>query len=468
MTDEDGDDAPDDHDAGGDPTNAGDAPTDGDDSPSESAEHAEDEPDSGSSDDGVPTAAMIDDANADAATADERDGGVLDALGLTLAQAWAATVAVLVVAVSAGSILFPRTVYANFVWHYFWGPVYADAHGWDYAAWADGEQVRVSTADVPAEMGPVAEPGYTIYSEVGYVLILILMLIGVALLLRRLRVTNYRALFYALFPFVPLGGALRVLEDANNALAAADDPAAAEAAPLALSYPANTLLISPLIYFTMFALTLGALVVALSLDRTDRTETFQYPLAAFGAGFLALSLGALVSLALSTDITIRGIPRLEIFPIITVLSLGIATVLTAGLWGALQRWAPHVNRGTGYMGIVVIWGQAVDGVSNVIGLDWYAELIPVEGVTDLQPKHPVNKFIENATGDLLPESVTMVTGDAWTFLLVKLLAAVFVVWVFDEKIMEDSPRFSFMLLLAVVAVGLGPGTRDMLRATFLV
>jgi uncharacterized membrane protein len=37
---------------------------------------------------------------------------------------------------------------------------------------------------------------------------------------------------------------------------------------------------------------------------------------------------------------------------------------------------------------------------------------------------------------------------------------------FDDAIFEESPRFAVLLLVAIVAVGLGPGTRDMLRATF--
>jgi uncharacterized membrane protein len=32
--------------------------------------------------------------------------------------------------------------------------------------------------------------------------------------------------------------------------------------------------------------------------------------------------------------------------------------------------------------------------------------------------------------------------------------------------MEESPRFAVMLLEAIVAVGLGPGTRDMVRIAF--
>ncbi len=62
--------------------------------------------------------------------------------------------------------------------------------------------------------------------------------------------------------------------------------------------------------------------------------------------------------------------------------------------------------------------------------------------------------------------MTGVIGTAWPFLFVKIAAALAVVWVFDEQIFEESPRYAILLLIAIVAVGLGPGTRDMLRATF--
>jgi len=384
--------------------------------------------------------------------------GYLDRLGLTVTQAWFVAVGAIAAVFGLGSILFTRTVYANFVWHYFWGPVYADAQGWRYAAWADGDVVQVSGPDVAAGMGPVAEPGYTIYSEIGYAVILIVMLVGVAILLQRLELTEFRKLFFALFPFVPLGGALRVLEDANNVLPA-------DATPLALEYPLNTLFISPIIYFTMFALTLATLLVAMYVHRRGLTDTFEYPLAAMGTTLLVLTIGVIATLSFTTNLT--SPPRLRFYPIITVLTLVFATITTAGVWGMIERFAPQINAGTGYIGLVIIWGQSVDGVSNVIGLDWYDELVPV-ATRDLDPKHPVNKFVQDTTGDLLPESITAITGDAWTFLLVKVVAAVFVVWVFDEEIFEESPRFTFMLLLAILAVGLGPGTRDMLRATFLV
>jgi len=37
--------------------------------------------------------------------------------------------------------------------------------------------------------------------------------------------------------------------------------------------------------------------------------------------------------------------------------------------------------------------------------------------------------------------------------------------VFDHRIFEESPRYAYLLLIAILAVGLGPGTRDTLRAT---
>jgi len=112
---------------------------------------------------------------------------------------------------------------------------------------------------------------------------------------------------------------------------------------------------------------------------------------------------------------------------------------------------------------VLLWGHSVDGVANVVGLDW----MPALGAgPNLVPKHPVNAAVVDITGAVLPSSVLAVTGDTWPFLLLKLAAATFVIWVFEPDLLEESPRYSILLLVAVLAVGLGPGTRDVLRATF--
>jgi len=381
---------------------------------------------------------------------------VLERVGLE--RAWAALVGGAVTILALGSVLFPRAVYAEFVWHYFWGPVYADAKGGSCAAWDDGGQQVLSSGECTslkanpdrlADLGPVAEPGYTIVSEVGYAFVLIVMLVGVGFLLRRLAIDFRGSGFFALLPFMFLGGALRVVEDANNR-------AMELGAEQAIAYPWNTLLISPLIYFTVFFLTLGAVLVAIRLDRTGTVEGYEFPLAGIGTALLVLNLLLLAVLAATQD-------YVSFHPLILGVNLVGAVVATAAVWYGIERFAPDLHAGTGLMGIPIIFGQAIDGVANVVGLDWASEL----GLGyDLVPKHPVNAFVVDVTSSVLPASVLSVTGDAWPFLIIKLLAATFVIWIFDERVFEDNPRFTIMLLIAVVAVGLGPGTRDMLRATF--
>jgi uncharacterized membrane protein len=284
---------------------------------------------------------------------------------------------------------------------------------------------------------------------VSYVVILLAMLIGVVFLLRRLDIATALRFFYALFPFMLLGGAMRTVEDAGVAATAAG------VEPL-IAFPASAVLISPFIYFTVFAFTLACVMTAYALDRRGVVDDYARPLFAAGAVGLAAAVGYLSYLAAATD-------YVEFYPQVLVPTLAIATVATAITWAIATREIPTIRQGTGAAGIVIIWGHAVDGVANVIGLDWMPALT---GTANLVPKHVVNRLVVDWTARLLPDSVLAVTGNAWPFLLVKLAAATFVVWVFNGEMRDESPRYTILLLITVLAVGLGPGTRDMLRATF--
>ncbi|MUW15457.1 DUF63 family protein, partial [Halorubrum sp. CBA1125] len=354
---------------------------------------------------------------------------------------------------AVGSVVFPRAVYDRFIWRYFWGPVVADGQGAACAARDAGGTELLNSPDActaAAEAGAaVASPGYTTVSTVSYVVVLLGMLVGVVFLLRRLDIGDELRFFYALFPFMLLGGALRTVEDAG--VAAMD----AGVEPL-IPFPASALLISPFIYFTAFGFTLACVLAAYVLAGRGIVDDYARPLFAMGAAALVVAFGYLSYLAATTD-------YVDFYPIILVLTLGIATAATGITWALATRYVPEVRRGTGPAGIVIIWGHAIDGVANVIGLNWMPALT---GTPNLVPKHVVNALIVDWTGRLLPDPVLAVTGDAWPFLLVKLAAATFVVWVFNGELYEESPRYTLLLLITVLAVGLGPGTRDMLRATF--
>ena len=371
---------------------------------------------------------------------------VAERLDVEPERLWAGSVLALLAALIGGSLLFPRTVYDGFVWHYFWGPVQADANA-AVCAVREGGATRYlyESAACSAAPEPVAYPGYTLVSEVGYVVILLVALSGVVFLLDRLDIGSDRGLFFALLPFVFFGGALRVVEDVTDA--AASSP---------IDYPLNTLIISPVIYFTVFAITLLVVVASVTLARRGVVERYTRPL--FGAGVVVL--GTTLLYLLWSGVAPDG-PGTFYPQVIVVILLG-STLAAGGTWWLIERYAPAINAGTGRMGFVVIWGHAVDGVANVVGLDW---MVALGAGPNLVPKHPVNQAVVDITAATLPASALAITGDTWPFLVVKLVAATLVVWLFDAQIFEDSPRYAVLLMIAILAVGLGPGTRDMLRAT---
>ncbi|WP_136689910.1 DUF63 family protein [Halorhabdus amylolytica] len=365
-------------------------------------------------------------------------------------RAWLATFAAGIVAVVGGSIAFTRTVWDGFIWQYFWGPVYADAHKAACAIKDGGLSLENSqTACVAAERGGaiVAEPGYTIVSEVGYMVVGLFFVIGVYLLLRRLDIGLDRSMFFALVPFMLFGGALRVVEDATDA-------AASVGVEPAIDYPLNTLFISPVIYFTVFGVALASLLASVELANRGVVVSAERTLGYVGVTVLSITIGYLGFLGFTVE-------YVGFYPQVVILTLGLATLFAYGVYAAADRVAPSINNGTGAVGLVVLWGQAVDGVANVLISDWAGAIgLPIS----YSPKHPANAFIIDVTQTILPAGILEATGASWPFLLVKLAFPLAIVWLFSEEFIEEQPGYSYLLLVAVVAVGLGPGSRDMLRA----
>jgi len=375
----------------------------------------------------------------------------LDDVDASAGQLWVGSFVGIVVVATAAVAAFPRLVWDRFLWHYFWGPVYADAKAAGCATITDGtpEALYQGCAGAIESGQVVAEPGYTIVSEIGYMLILIYMLVGVYLLLERLEIASDPKLYFAFVPFMLLGGALRVVEDGT------DRAVEAGVTPL-VEYPLSSLIISPIIYGTTFLLTLLTLIACVALDRRGIVDSYYRATAAVGSALVVLTLAYLSMGALTTAYS-------TLYPSVLITTVGIASLLSYGLYWAFERYAPAVNSGTGAIGLVVIWGHAIDGVANVLLADWLDVLnVPLT----YYPKHPANAFIIATTETLQPAGLTAAIGTSWPFLFVKLAVAALVVWLFNDEFLEESPRYALLLLVAVTAVGLGPGTRDMLRATF--
>ena len=348
----------------------------------------------------------------------------------------------------AAAIALPRQVYGGFLWRYFWGPVDADAHGASCAVRSGGTTERLFSQSACAGAdGIVVTPGYTTVSTLSYAIVLVFMLIGVLLLLRRLDVRMTPRFYFALFPFMLLGGSLRVVEDVNVAFIRAD-------AGMLIPYPSVALIISPFIYFVMFAFTLGVLVAGIYLARRGPIGSYEPFVGGVGALALTGTVGWLLYLAMTTEIV-------GFFPAVAIITLGGSTLITALYWWASQRYAPYINEGTGSVGALIVWGHTVDGVANVLSLDWTDAL----GIgVQYSSKHVVNEATVRITESLQPAWLSEAIGTAWPFLFIKVIAAVVVVWIFNDEIFDESPRYAYLLLIAILAVGLGPGTRDMIRA----
>lgn len=383
---------------------------------------------------------------------------VLDRTEINPAMAWVAALVTGILGIAAAAIAFPVRVYRGFIWQYFWGPVHADADGVScYVHFPDEGQTRAGSealgcsADAYEATAFVAEPGYTVVSTIGYILILVFMLAGVYLLLDRYDLRPYHQTFFALIPFMLFGGALRTVEDAFVA-------ALQSGATPALEFPASAVMISPLIYFTVFTIALGALLASKSVQHRGLAQSYTYPFAGIGIAILALTFAYLLYLSITTD-------YVAFHPTILLAILGLASLAAIVAHFGADRVKPGITAGTGLIGLAVLWGHAIDGFANVIANDWTH--VWNLGL-DYAPKHPFNEFVMETTTSLQGGDAIagIYVGEAWPFALIKILVALAIVSLFDDEFMEESPRFAILLLGAIVAVGLGPGTRDMLRVTF--
>lgn len=315
--------------------------------------------------------------------------------------------AIILFCIGIATLLRPDIFYDQFIWQYFWGPVTADAAG-----------QTVHHNGVPAQ------PGYTLVNQIGYGLIAGYFLLVLVTVLRRFDVGGERNVVLYLVPFIVGGGMLRVVEDVATQTALVNPP---------LQY----LLISPLIYFLMAAIVFVVLLLGVYLERRDMLTDYRYALLFGGSAFLVAVLGVIVSAA---DVAVWWMG-----PAV----LGGAAVILAVYAGLLQYTAGSVPQAAVLLnteGLLVLYGHLVDGVSTALALD----------LLDMHEKHPVARtFIEY-------------TGSPYAFIGLKLVVLSIILYVMyeDEDLRTDDPIFFNLILIGVLAVGMGPGIRNMTRATF--
>lgn len=300
---------------------------------------------------------------------------------------------------AAATVALPDLFYDRFLWKYFWGPVVADA-------------ANRATA---VHGGVVAHRGYNLVNEVGYGLLMGYFLLLLVQLLRRFDLGAGRGFVLQFVPFVVFGGLLRVVEDAGI-----------------LSVPLRYLVISPLIYFTVFAVVLVVLVAAVVLERRGAVADHRRVVAGTGT---AAALGTAALLLVTVEpVAAWMLPA----------SLGIAAAAflpAAALGLALAGEYPGVGRLLSWEPAVILYGHLLDGSATALSLE----------VLGYGEKHPV------------VAAFVKVAGTAYAFIPLKLVVIGGILY-WLEAGREEDPRFTNLVLLGILAVGLGPGTRNTVRA----
>jgi uncharacterized membrane protein len=269
---------------------------------------------------------------------------------------------------------------------------------------------------------------YNIVDTLTYAIILVA---GVYLLYRWLSTSTWLAdmgfkidqgFILATLPYVILGGVMRVIEDTGM-----------------ITGPLKFLLITPLIYFTLFAFTVGMMFLSLFLVKRGMTGSFNTFYA--GAGTFALFVACLVLAAWSTSH--RGIDFF-ILCIIPFMALCATTVV----W-AFMRYILSWKYVADPLYIVLLFGQLLDASATSYGIDL----------------HPSVQYIEqHVVGSALIDA----TGTAFVMFPLKLVVLFPAIYIMELYRKEANPAFWHLVLLAMIVVGFAPGIRDMVRMVLYV
>jgi uncharacterized membrane protein len=269
---------------------------------------------------------------------------------------------------------------------------------------------------------------YNVVDTLTYAIILV---IGVYILYRWLSSSTYMTeagfrfdgqFILATVPYVILGGLVRVIEDTGM-----------------ITSDWKYLLITPLIYFTLFFFVIGMMFLSRYLTLKGITANFiQF----YGfAGILAMVIASLI--LLSFGITHNGV---DLFILAIIPLMGVtATVIVWAVMKYVLGWT-YVSDP---VYLTLLFGQLLDASATSYGIDL----------------HPHVQYVEQ---HVVGSTLIAMTGTAFVMFPLKLLVLFPAIYVMQLYRREASPAFWHLVLLAMIVVGFAPGVRDMVRMVLYV
>lgn len=260
------------------------------------------------------------------------------------------------------------------------------------------------------------------YTVVQTILYALLVLLGLYLLYRWMHKVNIEIstpLMLSSLTYVLFGGLLRVVEDTGT-----------------IPDPWWILFITPQVY--ILTLVFGMLALFVSYLLQVKKVVVSYIPVFGGIGTAASVLAFLYLMWFGITDAKATVDFLIILAV-----LGIAAAATAVLWAFLRyvcRWK-YVSHP---MYLALIGSHFLDSSATGYALD----------------VHPIHYIEQHVVGSGLIE----MTGSAYSMFLLKLVVLVPSIWVLEKfRHEEGMESLWYLIIFAMIVVGLGPGVRDLLR-----
>lgn len=210
--------------------------------------------------------------------------------------------------------------------------------------------------------------------------------------------------------------------------------------------PVEPLLSAPSVYVVTFCLLapiwLGASLIA---PATRQATTVARYLGAIGIGTMVTLIGFLFYQAQSPGLSGPD-------PVAPTLGLVVSVALTAVVYILVGLWRTDVLIRARYVGALVVFAHVFDAITTAIGVEFLGA-----SERSALPRAIMDVAAGLPTAGLL--------GEAWLFVLVKIVLAVGIVIAFAGYL-RDAPARGNLFFAVVAAVGLGPGAYNFFLFVF--
>jgi len=262
---------------------------------------------------------------------------------------------------------------------------------------------------------------YNAVDTLTYAIILIVCTWLVYRWLKLHNITIDREFIYALIPWVVFGGCLRVVNDTG-----------------VITSDLRVILTTPLIFFLIFALVMLVLHGSCALEEKGVIRSWKKSVQVAGIFLVLSTLVFLTWFGLSSahlDLLVAG----------SILGMAIAS---SSLLFALLRFGFGWQYMHDRLYQILIFGHMLDASATSFGIDLHS--IPY------QEQHVV--------GSTLIE----MTGTAFVMFPLKLLVLIPGIYILEHYRRESATSLWYLIIFAMIMVGLAPGVRDMVRMVLYV